>query len=163
MASPATNRDHLNWSCEVTKDQLLINVRNHMEHNDIKNISTAFKNFNVIPTMQHIKIGAISGKFPTMEARTPEVAQEIHDTILVKFGKLVADKRFVIDCINKKCAEGYKLSEILTAIKALDLVAIRQISIRGIGCLDKEVCISNEITIKLQELGFKAELKRKAA
>lgn len=163
MAQPATNKDWLNWNCEVTKDKYLINVRDFMEKNDLKNITTAMKYFNAVPSMGKIKLGAISGKFQTMESRTSEVVQEIFETIFGKFGKQVADNRFIIDCVNKKQGEGYKLDEILTAIKALDLDAVRVMTVRGIGCIDKEECISNEITVKLQELGFKAELKRKAA
>lgn len=163
MAAPASNKDWLNWTCEVTKEQLLINVRNLMEEFEIKNITSAFKYFNAVPTMRQLKLGAIANKFPTMESRLPEVAQEIYDVVFAKFGKQVSDNRYVVDCINKKCAEGYNLENILTAIKALDLVAVRTMTVRGLGCLDKEECISNEVTVKLQELGFKAELKRKAA
>ena len=163
MAAPATNKDWLNWSCEVTKEQLLINVRNLMEEFEIKNITSAFKYFNAVPTIRQIKLGAISGKFPTMESRTPEVAQEIYETIFAQFGNQVAQQRYIIDCVNKKCGDGYNLDNILTAIKALDLYAIRTMTVRGLGCLDKEECISNEITVKLQELGFTAELKRKVA
>lgn len=163
MCSPASNKDWLNWTCEVTKDQYLINVRDFMEESDLKNITTAMKYFNAVPSMSKIKLGAISGKFQTMESRTPNVAKEIFETTFSKFGRQAADSKFIIDCVNKKCGEGYKLEEILIAIKALDLSAVRVMTVRGIGCLDKEECISNEITVKLQELGFRAELKRKAA
>lgn len=158
MIKSASNLDYLNWTAIITKNEYLLNLSRFIEEYDMP-LTTGERYFNAVLSNSKIRLASIVGKIQDVESRTYEVAERLYQLVYTKVGKSDANKRYLIGEINRKVAEGFDLEDIMKAVDYLDFVAIRAITSKGIGCLDKEECIASEITSAIYDLGIKPRKK----